>query len=234
MEVHDKGDHKVISNMIDGQQIFFTICHEIDVIQRHHQKGLFYEPEEISTMAAHVPEGAVILDIGTNVGNHALWFAKYKAAKKIYLFEPNPEVLKVLRSNIALNGLEGQVVTDFLGIGLGAKAEGGFRIQAAEKNLGGGRMFPGGGDLEIRPGDAVVAQTDEVDFIKIDVERMELKVLEGLKRTIARCRPPIFVEVDREHLDAFETWLTDNQYTVEITYQRSKRNINHMCLPQPI
>ena len=232
MQIQDRGDHKVVSNIIDGQQIFFTIRHEIDVIQRHHQKGNFYEPEEIATMAAHVPEGAVIMDIGTNVGNHALWFAKYKAAKKIYLFEPNPEVLKVLRSNIELNGIEGQVVTDFLGIGLGDKEAGGFRIQAAEKNLGGGRMFPGGGDLEIRPGDAVVDPGDKIDFIKIDVERMELMVLDGLKATIDRCRPPIFVEVDRNHLEDFETWLADNRYSVEITYQRSKRNINHMCLPQ--
>lgn len=231
MEITDHGDHKVVRSTIEGQEIFFTIRHEIDVIQRHHQKGNFYEPEEIATMAAHVPEGAVILDIGTNVGNHALWFAKYKSARKIYVFEPNPEVLKVLRSNIELNGIEEQLVTDFLGIGLGDKAAGGFRIQAAEKNLGGGRMFEGGGDLEIRPGDDVVAPEDKIDFIKIDVERMEMMVLAGLEKTISRCRPPIFVEVDRNHLEDFEAWLAQNRYTVEITYQRSKRNINHMCLP---
>ena len=232
MDLIDKGDHKIVRTEIDGERIFFTIRHEIDVIQRHHQKGRFYEPEEIATMARHVPEGAVILDIGTNVCNHALWFSKYKSARKIYLFEPNPEVLKVLRSNIALNGIEDQVVTDYLGIGLSDKTADGYQIRAAEKNLGGGRMFSHGGDLEVRPGDDVVDPADHIDFIKIDVERMELEVLAGLEKTIARCRPPIFVEVDTLHLDAFAEWLEANRYEVEVTYQRSKRNINHMCLPR--
>ena len=231
MQVTERDGVKIVRTEIEGEVIFFTIRHEIDVIQRHHLRGAFYEPEEISIMAAHIPDGGVILDIGTNVGNHALWFAKFRKARRIYLFEPNPEVIAVLRSNISLNGIADQVVTDHLGIGLSDKSAGGYEIRAAEKNLGGGRMLPRGGDLEVRAGDDLVPPDVVPDFIKIDVERMEMEVLAGLENTISRSRPPIFVEVDVLNLDAFSAWCADHAYRVIDTRQRSKRNINHMLLP---
>jgi hypothetical protein len=66
--------------------------------------------------------------------------------------------------------------------------------------------------------------------MKIDVERMELEVLAGLSKTIARCRPNIFVEIDILHSEAFEAWLEDNRYRVVETFQPTKRNLNYMCL----
>ncbi len=231
MDVIEKDGKTIVKTTIDGQVIYFTIQHFQDVVQRHHQQGRFYEVEEIECMAGNMPDGATIMDIGTNVGNHALWFAKYKGAKKIYLFEPNPMVIEVLRSNIVLNKLQDVVVDDYLGIGLSDRSEGGFDMKFAMKNLGGGRMLATGGDLEVRPGDDIVGE-DQIDFMKIDVERMELEVLSGLAKTITRCRPNIFVEVDVLHLEQFETWRTQNRYKVVQTYQRSKRNINHMCLPE--
>lgn len=231
MEIADQGETKIVRTIVDGQEIFFTIKHVIDVIQRHHQKGQFYEPVEIAEMTSHFSEGATILDIGTNVGNHALWFAKFKAARRVYVFEPNPEIIEVLRSNIALNKIDDVVVTDHLGIGLSDVTADGYEIRVNPKNLGGGRMFSHGGDLTVRPGDDLIPADEQIDFIKIDVERMEMQVLAGLAKTIARCRPPIFVEVDREHIDAFELWCRDNRYRVVQTFQHTKRNINHMCLP---
>jgi len=40
-------------------------------------------------------------------------------------------------------------------------------------------------------------QLERVDFIKIDVEGFESKVLEGAAETIERCRPIMYIENDR-------------------------------------
>ena len=45
-----------------------------------------------------------------------------------------------------------------------------------------------------------------VDFIKLDLQSMELEALEGVKQTIARCHPIFLLEsrkADRERLRAF-------------------------------
>lgn len=231
MDIIEKDGKTIVKNHIDGQVIYFTIEHTNDVVQRQHQRGLFYEGEEIACMADHVPDGAAVMDIGCNVGNHALWFAKYRNASKIYLFEPNPAVLPVLRSNIVLNKLGDVVVEDHLGVGLSDKAAGGFELKYSPKNLGGARMVPDGGDLEVRPGDDLIGEA-HIDFMKIDVARMELEVLSGLSKTIARCRPNIFVEVDSLHSDRFKTWLADNGYKSVQTFQPTKRTTSHMCVPR--
>ena len=40
-----------------------------------------------------------------------------------------------------------------------------------------------------------------ITLLKMDVEGYETKVLEGLRETIWRDRPPIFVEIQKEHYD---------------------------------
>jgi hypothetical protein len=57
------------------------------------------------------------------------------------------------------------------------------------------------GDLaiEVVPQEALDRwQMGACHFIKIDVEGMELEVLKGSQQTLARCRPVLYVENDRE------------------------------------
>jgi hypothetical protein len=43
---------------------------------------------------------------------------------------------------------------------------------------------------------------DDVSYIKIDVEGHELDVLEGGRKTMARCRPVVLAEVKESNLSA--------------------------------
>jgi Methyltransferase FkbM domain len=54
-----------------------------------------------------------------------------------------------------------------------------------------------------------------VDFIKIDVEGMEMAVLEGAAGLVARNRPDIYIEVVDEGVAEFMDWTDRNRYHIE-------------------
>ncbi|MEM7743567.1 MAG: FkbM family methyltransferase [Pseudomonadota bacterium] len=222
---------KIVETEVRGHTIKFAIESEIDVIQRHHIKGLFYARDELEMISEHIPENAEILDCGTNVGNHAIWFAKILGARKVWIFEPNPVAIAILKQNIELNGIADQLVMDNLGYGLSDKAESDMLIRMGPKNLGAARITGKGGDIEVRPGDDLIGDASP-DFVKIDVERMEMQVLAGLDRCLRRCRPPLFIEIDIANEDAFEAWRAEHRYRVVDRRQQVKRNATYMCLPE--
>jgi hypothetical protein len=81
-------------------------------------------------------------------------------------------------------------------------------------NLGGTRLeFSEHGSLRVVPGDTILSG-HRVDFLKIDVEGMEVDVLEGLKKTIAEQRPRIFIEVDNCNVARFLEWTRINNYSI--------------------
>jgi FkbM family methyltransferase len=202
-----------------------------DAIQKEHMAGRFYEPDELDIIRRHFRPGGVFLDIGSNVGNHAVFAALVLHAARVVVIEPNPVAIAVLRANAALNRLEAVIDCRWLGVGLGAASAEGFGVRAGPMNLGGGRMVEGVGDLRILAGDEITGG-DHVDFLKIDVEGMELDVLAGLAATIARCRPSIFIEVDDHNQAGFDTWVADHGYRIAARHKRYMRNENFMLVPQ--
>jgi hypothetical protein len=55
-------------------------------------------------------------------------------------------------------------------------------------------------------------ELDRVDFIKIDVEGMELEVLQGAERTIDACRPIMMIEYVKSRPVSLQAWLEDHGY----------------------
>jgi FkbM family methyltransferase len=224
---------QVVRTVIWGQPVYFTITNGKDAIQRHHRAGSFYEPEELEIIRQYCPPGSVYCDIGTNIGNHALFALKFLGVEKAILFEPNPKAIEILLSNLALNGVTSRCDLQHLGVGLSDHAQSGLGIEAPARNLGGGQMVEGTGELRVIPGDQALADT-HVDFIKIDVEGMEMKALGGLSQTIARCRPRIFIELDRGNKDAFLEWIKANHYEIRARFRRYRVNENFLLVPRAL
>lgn len=136
------------------------------------------------------------LDIGANIGNHALAFSPLFA--RVLAFEPNPIALHLLRANIELNQRENIEVAPF---GLG-RADETHKFHTVYGNLGASRFVPSGGvSLQIRQGDRFMLEVSQqlpVGLIKIDVEGMEPQVLEGLTATIDAHKPVVLFEVMNE------------------------------------
>ena len=61
-----------------------------------------------------------------------------------------------------------------------------------------------------------------VDFMKIDVEGHELKMLEGAYNTISRHKPDIFIEVWPENVDTMFKYFEDIGY--DMTKQLNSQN----------
>ena len=56
-----------------------------------------------------VPDGAVIVDIGANVGTFSVYAGTSARNLTIYAYEPATEFFELLRHNLRLNGLESAV-----------------------------------------------------------------------------------------------------------------------------
>lgn len=152
-----------------------------------------------------MPAGGSAIEVGANIGTHTVPLArKAGAGGRVFAFEPQPVVFQNLCANLALNGLV-DVHAFNAGCG-GALDEIAFpRIDyAAEGNFGGVSLA----DLPhadrsgavrvpiVRLDDA--CPVEALALLKIDAEGMELAVLEGAAALLARCRPVLYVENDRQ------------------------------------
>ena len=100
-------------------------------------------------------------------------------------------------------------------------------------NLGGTALqTTDNGTIPLCTGDELVHDR-RIDFIKIDVEGMEIEVLQGLEQTISTYRPNIFVEVDNTHFPTFQGWVQKHSYEVVDRYNRYGTMENFMLVPRP-
>ncbi|QTN45092.1 FkbM family methyltransferase [Ectopseudomonas mendocina] len=220
--------------LLNGVKISFLVDNSKDVIQWSHDHGEFYEQDELKDISLVIPTRANILDIGSNVGNHLVYFAKFCRNVRVTPFEVNPAALEMLKVNIALNAVEGQVNEKYLGMALG-QFKGYVTLINGDKianNLGAASFCvtndPQG--LVMMPLDALSLEF-KPDFIKIDVEGMEIAVLRGGERTIVDARPPLYVEVAPKNREEFKNILRDWGYSIERTHQRHRGVVNYLCVP---
>ncbi|MBV7380302.1 FkbM family methyltransferase [Maritimibacter dapengensis] len=221
----------LIHTKVDDVRVSFCVDMVNDPIQRNHRRGRFYEQKELGQLRRLFPAGGTFVDIGANVGNHTLYAALLLKAARVVPVEPNRPAYRLLAHNVVINRLEDIVDLTRLGVGLSDKAGGGYAMQKRERNLGGAKMLPGEGELAVVSGDELLAD-ESPDMIKIDVEGMEMKVLDGLEQTIATHRPLLLVEVDNENEQAFFDWVGAHGYKLEQTVQRYRLNKNHLLLPE--
>ncbi len=227
---------QLVRASIKGKDVEFCVTHHRDEVQKHHMKGQFYEREELDIIGRYFKRGGTFFDIGANVGNHSVYCAMFLNPRQVILAEPNPDAIRTLTANVQLNGLKEICDLTGLGVGIGAESTNTAAIEWRRNNwqkvnLGGATIGFKGGDLEIMRGDDFLGARD-VDFIKIDVEGMEISVLEGLTETISKCRPTLFVEVDNINAKAFSSWLRANGYIVKAEYSRYPTNCNYLCEPK--
>jgi FkbM family methyltransferase len=219
----------VVQTAHRGEPIFFFVREIADSIGNVHLSGRFYETEELQLIARYFQPAGVFLDIGSNVGNHAIYAEKFLKASKVILIEPNPVALEILRINVRLNQLA-KIDEQFLGLGLSDCEERVF-IEIPVNNLGGARLRskPDAG-VRVVPGDTLFRDR-KIDFIKLDAEAMELRVLNGMRATIEVNRPAIFVEVDNENTPAIGEWISSNRYRIVERFRRYPIAENYMLLP---
>lgn len=158
-----------------------------------------YEREELACLRETITRrglgAGLCLDIGANIGNHAvIWSGLFE---RVICFEPNPAMAAVLRANLVLNDCANAAVVE---VGLGTE-DGDLPFSFDEAgNDGTGTFARGSGDrtLPVRHGDQLIEELNlgdtPITFVKCDVEGFEHAVFKGLARTLAKHRPMVVFE----------------------------------------
>jgi FkbM family methyltransferase len=183
------------SRTIAGHRFYFDAS--TDIGRNLLVRGQFGR-HEIDQCARFIRSNSVVIDVGANVGVHTVHFAQCAPSGRVISIEPSRSTFQYLLRNIAhlANVVPLNVaLSDTTGIQSffvasdnaysGLKDTGRKSIVRQELIA----CFTGDGIL------SPLCENERVDFIKIDVEGLELQVLRGLKAIISRHRPIIFCEI---------------------------------------
>lgn len=177
-----------------GQQVELWTHPEPDHLTRViRATGTWYEVDVLMKCREIYIPGTTILDVGANIGNHAVFFGLVLGAE-VHAFEPYEPNYALLELNIAVNGLGERVFARCCAVG---DSDGvGFAELGRLDNLGTVRICRGGGNIPMKRLDALDV-TGPIGIIKIDVEGAETAVLRGAESLIRTWHPDILVEAER-------------------------------------
>ena len=157
-----------------------------------------YEQRALAAIEPLLDPNDVVVDVGANIGNHAVFFARRGCT--VHALEPSPVVLPVLEDNVSRHG---RGLVHIHPVALGASA-GTATIDHRSDGVHACTVVD-----TARPGDIRVETLDRfvelngiarVALLKIDVETFELDVVRGALQTIRRDRPIIMAEAIRANL----------------------------------
>jgi len=157
-----------------------------------------YCDSEITIINQIIKKGDVILDIGANIGLMTIPFSKMVGQNgRVISYEPQPEIYRILCGNIAINNLT-NVDANNLAVGDNNNPLFIPKIDYTKSNNFGGISLQNSGETKINQIKIDDLSLDKLNFMKIDVETMELNVLNGSYYSIKKHRPVIYVENDRK------------------------------------
>jgi FkbM family methyltransferase len=175
----------------------------------------------------HYGDGVVAFDCGANIGVHTVeWAMAMTGWGSVVSIEAQERVYYALAGNIAINNCFNAIAVH----GAISSESGVMKIPSPDY------FVPSSfGSLELRQrsGNEFIGQPidyentvnvrkltlDEfnlprVDFIKIDVEGMELEALEGAKRSITQSHPIMLIEKIKTDAEKLRAWLKAHGYEI--------------------
>lgn len=155
-----------------------------------------YFEEELRGWPGKVSQRRIFIDAGANIGKYTIIASNIFNYSQVLSIEPNPITADLLKRNITLNKLEHKTSVEQVAIG---DTEGEVIIQSDSHHLGGANIvdvYDTGKpkkdiscNVKISTLDSIILNKkldpSEIDFIKIDIERMEKKALEGMRVILA-------------------------------------------------
>lgn len=157
--------------------------------------GAFYEEPTLRRIRDMSIEGAYV-DVGANIGNHAVFFAQECSASRVLMFEAVAELCEIARANMAANALR-PVAWEITHAAVSDSpvSEVGIWVSSA-LNMGRSKIDEGSAHRvrNVRLDDAFAGVKERIGLIKIDVEGVEIEVVRGGLATIATHRPVIAAE----------------------------------------
>jgi len=215
---------------------------------------------EVDLYAQLLSDGDNVIEVGANIGLHAVPLAKLVGSGRLLCFEPQRLIHQVLAANCALNKLINVHTIhsavgdrcDQIEIPAGDLEEswnyGSFSIDSGYSTEGQyqGRQWSERVELTTLDAHPDVRALKSLRLLKIDVEGLELAVLQGAAETIAKHRPVLFVENNDENsgdaliaavkdLDYQPYWYCSERFSADnfnrVQWQVPGGDFNMVCFP---
>jgi FkbM family methyltransferase len=211
--------------------------------------GLDVEPKH--ALYKSISDGMNVFDIGTNMGETLLNFSKLNHSGKNYGFEPVPFLFEKAKKNIGLNGFRNIYLNN---LAISDKKGALYFEMPANRNFGSINMSlrqtTNSKEVKAVTFDEFVEshRIDKIDFIKIDVEGFEYKVLQGAVMSIQKFKPLLFIELIDGYLKkngnsasqlvnfvsdlGYDVFDADDMSLVNVSSDFSKVHIDILCKPK--
>lgn len=195
-----------------------------------------FDPEEIDIAIQlldlrrkHFGDGVVAIDCGANIGAHTIeWASFMQGWGEVLSFEAQERIYYALAGNITLNNcfnaralwaavgaVDGMIevpVPDYFKPASFGSLE--IRQTATTEFIG--------QTIDYSPGKTRTTQMMaldslgllRLDFVKIDIEGMEMEALQGIRETADRCKPMFMIEKIKSDERAIQDWLGMAGYKV--------------------
>lgn len=153
-----------------------------------------YEAEMQSTIARTVTPGAVFFDVGAHAGYYSLLTSRLVSGTgRIVAFEPDARNVDHLTEHLRLNHAGNVTVIE----AAVSDATGMARFAAEQSGFGGALSEAGSATVKTVTIDGLVeaGTVPAPNYVKIDVEGAEFRVLCGARRTLKAAHPTIFLAV---------------------------------------
>jgi FkbM family methyltransferase len=194
------GDHVALCRILSRYK-FYVDTRDV-TFGAHVLLDGFWEPWLTRFVARNVRPGAVVADVGANFGYYSLLLADLVGPEgRVWSVEPNPAAIAMLRRSVLLNGFAGRTTICEAAAGQGEAER--ATLWVPDGRPGGATLVdperstpPDCTRVEVPAValDSLLAAEERIDFIKIDAEGSEERILAGMAGLLARHRPTIVLE----------------------------------------
>jgi len=73
------------------------------------KRKCFWQQDVMEWALRFIPQNPCVVDVGSYVGNSAIWLAQVADARSVTAIEPDPLSFSLLEANVALNGMEDRI-----------------------------------------------------------------------------------------------------------------------------
>lgn len=220
----------------NGNYYFPKNCNGDDIANTIKRGGLFDEPI-LELSKQYIKPNTTVLDLGANFGQMAIEFSRVASNVKVFAFEAQDKIYKVLCKNLQANNADNvtpihRAVYDSPDLDLIFPVPDLVRFKTYGSY---------GIDLSAKSGAVVKSTTIDsldvdlpVSFMKIDIQGSDLFAMKGAINTIQKYRMPIIFEYEEGFQKDFNTSFQDYvSFVDEIGYRFLKtiQDINFLIVP---
>lgn len=165
---------------------------------------------ELDLLLPLIPLGGYVIDVGANIGTHAVPFAKKVGLEgRVLAYEPQPPLMELLLEQIQTNTLADilEPVPAAVGNYSGSLTVPVFPSALTRTNFGAIPLITGSSGPDDMRRICAMVRLDSLtprrlDLIKIDVEGMEAEVIDGGHKLITKHKPLLYVECNGDDCSA--------------------------------